>query len=83
MLEVLVGCVFPTISSKFPVYFIRRLWSISSIMCMEVFSMATRWEIGQLCPTSATVDEVLILDRLGGEVTSYFSVDSVKEDPED
>ncbi|KAJ8935660.1 hypothetical protein NQ314_012709 [Rhamnusium bicolor] len=38
-----------------------------------------------LCPTNATVDDVnsLILDRLGGEVTSYFSVDSVKEDPGD
>ncbi|KAJ8936716.1 hypothetical protein NQ314_012188 [Rhamnusium bicolor] len=38
-----------------------------------------------LCPTNATVDELnsLILDRLGTEVTSYFSVDSVKEDPGD
>ncbi|KAJ8936715.1 hypothetical protein NQ314_012187 [Rhamnusium bicolor] len=38
-----------------------------------------------LCQTNATVHEVnsLILDRFGGEVTSYFSVDSVKEDPGD
>ncbi|KAJ8965520.1 hypothetical protein NQ314_004069, partial [Rhamnusium bicolor] len=38
-----------------------------------------------LCPTNVTVDEVnsLILNKLGGEVTSYFSVDSVKEDPGD